>query len=196
MTGMKAERSEQSGVPTDATLSGTEVPEKPGVNADESPLAWLMRRRDKNGKPLLSDIEVAAGEKLRADFWFAQMTPNVTANWSLLKTDAGGRRGSPDSGAEISLHVIAAQERVRLALKAVGPKLACVLIDVLCFLKGLEAAEKSLHMPKRSGKIVLQIALDLLARHYGLISDPGHMTWRGRLSHWAVEGYRPQAGAE
>ena len=53
-------------------------------NLDESPLAWLARRKDKDGRPLISDAEFSAGEKLRADFWFAQMTPRVTANWSLL----------------------------------------------------------------------------------------------------------------
>ena len=37
---------------------------------------------------MLSDAEFDAGEKLRADFWFAQMTPRVTANWSLLLSAA------------------------------------------------------------------------------------------------------------
>ncbi len=166
---------------------------KPAFNLGESPLVWLTNRRGKDGKPLLSDAEVAAGEKLRADFWFAQMTPNVTANWALLKTDSSGRRNSPDQGAEVSDHVVAAQERVRSALKAVGPKLADMLIDVFCFLKGLEAAEKSGALPARSGKIVLQIALDLLARHYGMVSDNGPSRTSGRIKHWGVVGYRPGA---
>jgi Domain of unknown function (DUF6456) len=187
MTGRTAEPPEQSGAP----MSNDARAEKPQVNLRESPLGWLTQRRDKNGKPLLSDIEIAAGEKLRADFWFAQMTPNVTANWSMLCFEGSGRRGSPDHGAELSDHVIAAQERVRLALKAVGPKLAFMLIDVCCFLKGLEAAEKSSALPQRSGKIVLQIALDLLARHYGLISDAPVLRGVGRISHWGIDGYRP-----
>jgi len=59
----------------------------------ESPLAWLARRKDKDGQPMLTDAEFDAGEKLRADFWFAQMTPRVTANWSLLLSGGGGVRG-------------------------------------------------------------------------------------------------------
>ena len=59
-----------------------------------SPLAWLARRKDKDGRPMLSDAEFDAGEKLRADFWFAQMTPRVTANWSMLLSAGGSQRGA------------------------------------------------------------------------------------------------------
>lgn len=169
---------------------------KPGINLGESPLAWLAKRRDKDGKPILSDVEIAAGEKLRADFWFAQMTPNVTANWSMFLSEGRGRRGSPDHGAEISDHVIAARERVRRALKAAGPKLAGLLIDVCCHLRGLEAAEKACELPRRSGKIVLQIALDILARHYGLVGDPEKSRAPGRVTHWGAEGYKPRGARD
>lgn len=61
------------------------------VDLDESPLAWLARRKSRDGRPLLAAEEVAAGERLRADFTFAQMTPRVTANWEA--SVASGRRG-------------------------------------------------------------------------------------------------------
>lgn len=41
-------------------------------------------------------------------------------------------------------------------------------IDICCELKGLEEAEKSQCWPQRAGKVVLQLALTRLARHYGL----------------------------
>jgi Domain of unknown function (DUF6456) len=185
---------EDAPVETPVDTSGDDLigTSQPGINLDESPLAWLARRKDKDGKPMLSEFELAAGEKLRADFWFAQMTPNVTANWSMLKSEGGGRRGSPDHGAELADHVIAAQERVRLALKAAGPDLAGLLIDVCCFLKGLEVIERSCRWPQRSGKIVLQIALRQLARHYGLISDSSRPRAAGRVTHWGSDDYRPR----
>ena len=125
---------------------GLETPER---NFAESPLAWLARRKDKDGQPMLTDAEFDAGEKLRADFWFAQMTPRVTANWSLLLTGGGGERGAPDIGPDIRDSVVAAHERVKRALTAVGPDLAGVLIDVCCHLKGLEASEKASGWPQR-----------------------------------------------
>ena len=46
-------------------------------------------------------------------------------------------------GPDIKDSIIAARERVRRALSSVGPDLAGVLIDVCCYLKGLEASEKA-----------------------------------------------------
>jgi hypothetical protein len=146
---------------------------------------------------LLSDVEIAAGEKLRADFFFAQLTPHVTANWSMLLSETGGRRSSPDHGAELADHVVAARERVSRALQAAGPDHAGLLIDVCCFLKGLEAAEKSRRWPQRAAKIVLGIALRNLAIHYGYVNDPVKAAPKpGRISHWGVADYRPRGDVE
>lgn len=170
----------------------------PARDVSESPLAWLVRRKDKDGRPMLSEVEFNAGEKLRADFWFAEMSPRVTANWSLLLTGGGGRRGAPDHGPDVRDAVAAAQDRVRRALVAVGPDLAGVLIDVCCHLKGLEASEKGRGWPQRSGKILLQVALRQLARHYGMVRDEA--TSRAeqaiRVRHWGASDYRPSIDAD
>lgn len=170
---------------------------EPVQNLAESPLAWLARRKDKDGRPLLSDTEFAAGEKLRADFWFAELSPRVTANWSLLLSGGGGQRGAPDIGPDIRDSAIAARERVNRALASVGPDLAGVLIDVCCFLKGLEASERASGWPQRSGKVVLQIALRQLARHYGMDkprqADPSP---RVHVRHWATSDYRPTISSD
>ncbi|MBS0250896.1 MAG: DNA replication protein [Proteobacteria bacterium] len=166
----------------------------PTRNLAESPLAWLARRKDKDGLPMLTDAEFDAGEKLRADFWFAQMTPRTTANWSLLLSGGGGGNRAPDIGPDIRDSVFAAKERVKRALAAVGPDLAGVLIDVCCHLKGLEASEKASGWPQRSGKIILQIALRQLARHYGMLPppQPANAERPVRIHHWGADGYRPE----
>lgn len=170
----------------------------PDVNLTESPLAWLARRKDKDGKAMISDAEFQAGERLRADFWFAHMTPSVTANWSLLLGGGGAQQSrSPDHGADIQDHVCAARERVRRALRVAGPDLAGVLIDVCCHLKGIEASEQNRGLPKRAGRIVLQIALRQLARHYGLLrDDEQHVERSVRVNHWGAQDYRPHIDSE
>jgi hypothetical protein len=174
----------------------TEEQATPTRNLAESPLAWLARRKDKDGQPMLTDAEFDAGEKLRADFWFAQMTPRTTTNWSLFLSGSSGGRGSPDIGPDIRDSVVAAHERVKRALAAVGPDLAGVLIDVCCHLKGLEASEKASGWPQRSGKIILQIALRQLARHYGMIPPVAPREERSvRVRHWGTNDYRPEIDA-
>lgn len=174
------------------SCAGAQARQEPERDLKESPLAWLARRKDKDGRPMLSDAEFDAGEKLRADFWFAQMTPRVTANWSLLLGAGGGTRGAPDIGPDLKDSIIAARERVRRALSSVGPDLAGVLIDVCYHLKGLEASEKASGWPQRSGKIILQIALRQLARHYGLLRETNAApAMPVRIRHWGASDYRP-----
>lgn len=139
------------------------------IDDGESPLAWLARRKGRDGRPLIETVQLQAGERLRGDFTHAQMTPRVTANWdaSAARPRRGGN-GGPFGFAE---SVVAARERVRDALDAVGPEFAGLLLDVCCFLKGLEDVERERRWPARSAKVVMQLGLDRLARHYGLASE-------------------------
>jgi hypothetical protein len=161
------------------------------VNEAESPLGWLRSRKDRNGKPLIGDAQFEAGERLRADYWFAHMSPRVTANWSALAPAERSRRSAPTNAAMLRDEVLAAKERVMRALMAVGPEISGVLVDICCELKGLEEAEKANGWPQRAGKVVLQIALTRLAKHYGLIAG-GNSARGGRgLRHWGEADYRP-----
>ncbi len=81
------------------------------------------------------------------------------------------------------------------ALMAVGPEVSGVLVDICCELKGLEEAEQENGWPQRAGKVVLQIALTRLARHYGLIGDGAQRPARRSLRHWGSEDYRPTIDA-
>ncbi len=137
-----------------------------GVTIDEaeSPLAWLARRKGRDGRALIEPVQLQAGERLRTEFTRAQLMPRTTSNWSAPV--AGGRRGAGPG--HFTDTVIAARQRVRHALDAVGPEFAGLLVDVCCFLKGLADIERERGWPARSSKVVLQLGLDRLARHYGL----------------------------
>jgi Domain of unknown function (DUF6456) len=69
------------------------------INEAESPLGWLKSRKDRNGRPLISEDQFAAGERLRADYWFAHMPQRVTSNWSSLAHSRRSRRSAPNSAA-------------------------------------------------------------------------------------------------
>lgn len=135
----------------------------PLVNAAESPLAWLARRRGKQGAAFLDAAQFEAGERLRRDLDLARMLPRVTQSWA-QPTGGGGQPG------EATQVAVAAGQRARAALAAAGGEMAGLLVDVCGFLKGLETVEAERGWPKRSGKIVLRMALDRLAAHYGLAS--------------------------
>ncbi len=132
----------------------------PGFNPAESPLAWLARRQGKDGRTMVDAAQLQAGERLRADFTRANLTPRVTSRWG----EVSGA-GTPEAFTDM---VLAAKLRVSRALTAVGPELSGVLLDVCCFLKGLETVERERGWPARTAKVVLCLALDRLAAHYGL----------------------------
>ena len=63
------------------------------LDAGESPLAWLARRKGRDGRALIEPAQLQAGERLRADFTRAQLMPRITANWtSSVAQDAPQRR--------------------------------------------------------------------------------------------------------
>lgn len=134
------------------------------VNLAETPLGWLRRRKGADGKALVSEAQFEAGEKLRADFTIAQMTPRITADW--MQQADGGKRAGP-CNMEMSEKVVAARQRFYKAVEAIGPGLAEPVVDVCCYLSGLEDAERKMGWPQRTGKVVLAIALERLADHYG-----------------------------
>jgi hypothetical protein len=136
------------------------------VNDSESPLAWLARRKGRDGRAMIGPDQFIAGERLRADFTRGHLSPRVTSSW----TGIGRTQGSGGSGDMTDL-IVASRQRVRMALEACGPEFSGLLLDVCCFLHGLEDVERERGWPSRSAKVVLQLALDRLARHYGLRSN-------------------------
>ena len=164
----------------------------PIENPAESPLTWLAGRRDAAGRPMLSPSEVQAGERLRADLSFAHLTPRVTMGWSGIPITGDRGAAAAGLGRDLADNVIAARGRVTAALKAVGPELADILVDVCGHLRGLEEIARAEGWPRRAARLLLQRALSALARHYGLEPEIRvEETIARRLRHWGAEGYRP-----
>ncbi len=141
------------------------------VNMGESPLARLQHRA------LIDAVQFAAGERLRRDFTLAQLTPRMGVDLTAPVMSGGG------AGDNIGDIALAARQRFNRALVAAGPQLSDLLFDVCCHLTPLEGAEAGRGWAKRSGRVVLKIALDRLAAHYGL-----NMTAkRGAIRHWSAD---------
>jgi hypothetical protein len=145
----------------DGTLKATTI------NEGESPLARLRKLKDRAGRPWLGDPQFAAGERLRRDFELAQVQPSISAARQF--GGIGGGRG-PDPGALGDL-VLDSRRRVTAAIEALEYSLAGVVLDVCCFLKGLEQVERERLWPPRSAKLMLRVGLSMLARHYGYDND-------------------------
>jgi len=157
----------------------------------ESPLAWLARRKGKDGLPFVDAACLEAGERLRRDLTIGAMLPRTTVNWSAAVASSARAQGPSD----FTDTMIAARQRARAALAAAGPDLSGLLIDICGFLKGLETIERERGWPARSGKLVLELALRQLCRHYGL-----ETVARGRavasLRHWGAGDFRPALNAD
>lgn len=156
-------------------------PESMTVNLGESPLGWLARRKNAEGQAFLTDEDVAAGERLRADFERAQLGPTVTQDWRRFLSPGGTGSGTSAQDRSVDGGAEAARQRVMDALNDLGPGLSDAALRTCCFLEGLETVEAKMSWSARSGKIVLKIALQRLADHYTRM-DPA--TKNGEIRGW------------
>jgi hypothetical protein len=128
------------------------------VNAVESPLGWLFARG------LVTQRQLDAGERLRADWERAQLAPRVTMSWSAapVAPSRGATASAPDlNGAQLD-----AKRRFNEAVAKAGPGLADILWRIVCAGEGMRDAETALGWPARAGKLVLTFALDRVADYY------------------------------
>ena len=165
----------------------------PTFNENESPLYRLFSRKDLRGRPLICEFQFAAGEQLRVDYERAHFEPRITSSWEGERTGTRSYSAISDNRiASLSDSAIDARRRVHNAFDAVGPELSGVLYYMCCLAGGLEQAERMLHLPQRSGKAVLAIALTRLARHYRLLKSPERSAASPDFAHWALADFRPR----
>jgi hypothetical protein len=143
------------------------------VDENESPLTRLRSRG------LIDAAQFEAGEKFRRDFTLAQLMPRLGVDYAAPMVL--GKRGQKND-LNFTDVVVAARQRFAAAMRAVGPGLADLLFDVCCHLKGIEDAERANAWPSRSGRVVLGLALDRLAEHYGM-----RMRGNGKPRAWVME---------
>ena len=125
------------------------------MNLVESPVTWLHARGH------IDDAQLLAGERLRADWEAAGLSPGVTMRWDPVRISGSGDRGLNPTERQIS-----ARQRFHGALNQAGPGLCDILWRVVCAGEALALAEKTLRWPVRSGKLVLGLALDRLVAYY------------------------------
>jgi hypothetical protein len=155
----------QHGEVVEAEIGGEGGRQAVALDASESPLVWLSRRRDRGVEPLIDPAAYEAGERLRRDLTLAAILPRVTVGWDRAAGPSGGPPRDPAGEADAA---IAARQRATAALEAVGADFADLLLDLCGFLKGLETIERERDWPPRSGKVVVRLAPARLADHYGL----------------------------
>lgn len=190
-TGRRCARSYRDGAGVAANRAASRAAARTGT---ENPLVWLAQRKDADGRPLIGAPELAAGVRLAEDWRRSHLEARVTADWSGLAVVRQGGRGPGHHPLEYAESAVAARDRVERALEAVGPELVPILIAVCCRSRGLEDAERDLGWPKRSAKVVLDMALKGLARHYGLIATAPARHGSG-VRHWGAFGYKPAMDA-
>lgn len=174
-----------------AMLAPTEIAEESGervnvvVDDGESPLARLHSMQTDAGKKLIDDVQFLAGERFRRDFTLASLMPRLVAD--LEAPVVAGRRGAAHG--EFSDITVAARQRFSRAVEAMGPDLSGIAIDVCCHLKELNATGAG--WPDNAALVVLRLALDRLAQHYGFTTRV-----RARTRVWRAPDDEENAGAK
>ncbi len=137
-------------------------------NMAESPLAWLYTHKDTHNLPFLSATEFAAGERFREDYAHSSLSQKLCADW---EAPAPGHtaRGPRNAVLDATDNALAAKDRFMEALNALGPGLDDLIFSLCIRESSLEAIENAKKWPKRTAKVVVKLALDRLAHHYGLL---------------------------
>ncbi len=136
------------------------------VNIRENILLWLLRRKTPDGKTFINRMQYEAGMRFHEDFIRAHEAAGMVTD--LSRPPRGKHESGPVERLDRTEAALAARQRFNSAIEILGQDLADIAVEVCCHMSGLEEAERNLGVPRSSAKVILRIALDHLARHYGL----------------------------
>jgi hypothetical protein len=171
----------QPGTRTTASETGPHVAPAALLSLDESPLGRLAAARD--GEPaFLLPHQVAAGERVRKLVERARLSPRLTMSYDANHIASGGGCAAND----VSDSAIDARRKLDAVALLLPADCRGVVFDVCGLLKGLQVVETERGWPRRSAKMVLRIALEQLAIHWGLYAVArGNET--GKVDGWLQE---------
>lgn len=124
---------------------------------------------------------VEAARRLATCFERARVTQRVTMSYDPARVSSSGGRSSAQ--AEISASAAEARSQLGQLAKQMPTECWTMLFDVCGLDRGLQEIEGAYNWPRRSGKLVLRIALSYLAALYGLEGEARgrevgrHRTW-------------------
>jgi len=140
----------------------------------ESPLSVLARRKRNSGGAWLTPELVAAGLRFRESWEIAHLGGELTRDWDKLVAGRISSAGGKGAGGGAVTRRLEAEQGLAAAIRSLGPDMAETVIMAVCQEQGMEDIENQLDYPARSGKIVLRIALNTLARHYAEAGSAGY----------------------
>lgn len=140
------------------------------ADAEYAPIFKLYNRQRNIAHKYLNENHVRAGQKLFEQFAHANLQPSITMNWEKLSSAPQAHyTGGKDCGFSEKTYI--ARRELYQSLESIGAEFAAILVEVCLFGHGLEATEKAMKWPARSGKLLLTMALDRLAEHYQLLPN-------------------------
>jgi hypothetical protein len=145
----------------------------PRAAGADAPLHVLARRRRPDGTAYIGPELVAAALRFREAYEVASLGAAVTRDWGRLIAGRVDSTGAATGGRGATRR-LEAEQSLTAAIRALGPELAETAIMAICEEQGMETVERALDFPARSGKIVLRIALNTLARHYDARGADGY----------------------
>ncbi len=132
-----------------------------GVDPD-GPMRRLANLRDAAGAAWLSQAELAAAERLRADWALSEIGALRGSDW--LAAPIGSTPRGPGNAQEAAMaRRCDARKRVADALAQLAPPLQRVVTRIVLHEDGMEALERAEGWPARSGKLALKLGLAQLA---------------------------------